>query len=251
MRTGSSEVVPGDLAEARSRFQAWRNRRKRAAAFPRDLWALAAKLATRYGISRTATVLGLDYYGLKKRVEEAGDQPQSSRPSFVELPLPVDRQAVSVRAGQRRRGHPARATGRLRRGRPRGPRRAASGTPADAADHAADEDPGRRRAGRFSPRHRWAGAALPGNPPARSVRRHGLRLPQSPGDGAEGAHVRWPGILALPQAAFPGPLSLVARGRGRTAAQRLAAHQLSVLLAAGNPTRTGAAADWRPVGPLA
>jgi transposase len=33
-------------------------------------------------------------------------------------------------------------------------------------------------------------------------------------------------------------------------AQRLAAHQLSVLLSAGNPTRTGAAADWRPVGPL-
>jgi transposase len=31
--------------------------------------------------------------------------------------------------------------------------------------------------------------------------------------------------------------------------QRLAAHQLSVLLAAGNPMRTGAAADWRPVGP--
>jgi transposase len=30
-------------------------------------------------------------------------------------------------------------------------------------------------------------------------------------------------------------------------AQRLAAHQLSVLLAAGDPTRTGAAADWRPV----
>jgi transposase len=34
-------------------------------------------------------------------------------------------------------------------------------------------------------------------------------------------------------------------------ALRLAAHQLSVLLAAGNPTHTGAAADWRPVGPLA
>jgi transposase len=34
-------------------------------------------------------------------------------------------------------------------------------------------------------------------------------------------------------------------------AQRLAAHQLSVLLAAGDPTRAGAAADWRPVGPLA
>lgn len=32
-------------------------------------------------------------------------------------------------------------------------------------------------------------------------------------------------------------------------AQRLAAHQLSVLLAAGDPTRAGTAADWRPVGP--
>jgi len=32
-------------------------------------------------------------------------------------------------------------------------------------------------------------------------------------------------------------------------AHRLAAHQFAVLLAAGNPTQTGAAADWRPVGP--
>jgi transposase len=33
------------------------------------------------------------------------------------------------------------------------------------------------------------------------------------------------------------------------ATQPLAARQLAVLLAAGNPTRTGAAPDWRPVGP--
>ena len=32
-------------------------------------------------------------------------------------------------------------------------------------------------------------------------------------------------------------------------AQRLAAHQLAVLLSAGDATRTGVAADWRPVGP--
>jgi transposase len=31
--------------------------------------------------------------------------------------------------------------------------------------------------------------------------------------------------------------------------QRLAAHQLTVLLSAGHPLRTGAAADWRSVGP--
>jgi transposase len=34
-------------------------------------------------------------------------------------------------------------------------------------------------------------------------------------------------------------------------ASRLAAHQLAALLSAGDPTHTGAAADWRPVGPLA
>jgi transposase len=33
-------------------------------------------------------------------------------------------------------------------------------------------------------------------------------------------------------------------------AQRLAAHQLYVLLSAGNPTHTATAPDWRPVGPL-
>ena len=31
--------------------------------------------------------------------------------------------------------------------------------------------------------------------------------------------------------------------------QPLAAHQLAVLFSAGDPTRTGAVADWRPVGP--
>ena len=37
--------------------------------------------------------------------------------------------------------------------------------------------------------------------------------------------------------------------RDGAATRRLAAHQLSVLFSAGNPDRTGAAADWRPVGP--
>src|ERR1700689_4278968 len=40
-------------------------------------------------------------------------------------------------------------------------------------------------------------------------------------------------------------------GEASEGAQRPAAHQLSVLLSAGEPPRTGAAADWRPVGPLA
>ena len=50
----------------------------------------------------------------------------------------------------------------------------------------------------------------------------------------------------LSQGRFPGWPS-----EAGDAAQRLAAPQLSVLLAAGDPTRTGAASDWRPVVPPA
>ena len=49
----------------------------------------------------------------------------------------------------------------------------------------------------------------------------------------------------LSQGRFPWWPSAPEKGAGR-----LAAHQLAVLLSAGDPTRTGAAADWRPVGPL-
>ncbi len=38
---------------------------------------------------------------------------------------------------------------------------------------------------------------------------------------------------------------------GDNGSQRVAAHELSVLFSAGNPTRAGAAPDWRPVGPRA
>jgi hypothetical protein len=38
-------------------------------------------------------------------------------------------------------------------------------------------------------------------------------------------------------------------GQGDEAAQSLAAHQLSVLLAAGNPSAAQAPPEWRPVGP--
>jgi hypothetical protein len=83
--------LPKDLVRARSRFQAWRWRRKAGARIPQPLWALAVRLVRTHGISRTAAALRLDYYSLKKRVEEAGDpDPAPSRgPAFVELPSPV------------------------------------------------------------------------------------------------------------------------------------------------------------------
>jgi hypothetical protein len=89
MGTRERGVLSADLAQALSRFQAWRGRRQAGGRIPQHLWALAVRLVTKHGVSRTAVALGLDYYSLKKRAEEADDQPPSTHPAFVELPSPV------------------------------------------------------------------------------------------------------------------------------------------------------------------
>lgn len=81
--------LPADLLQARSRFQAWRGRRKVGERIPRSLWTLAVRLAKVHGVSRTAAALGLDYYSVQKRVEAAATPPQSGQPAFVELTSPV------------------------------------------------------------------------------------------------------------------------------------------------------------------
>ncbi len=82
-------MLPPDLARGRSQFQAWRGRRQAGGRIPQRLWALAVRLVTKHGISSTAAALGLDYYSLKERSEQAADRPVSSGPAFVELPAPV------------------------------------------------------------------------------------------------------------------------------------------------------------------
>ena len=47
------------------------------------------RLAKAHGVSRTAAVLGLDYYRLKERAEPAASEPQPSGSAFVELTSPV------------------------------------------------------------------------------------------------------------------------------------------------------------------
>ena len=89
MRAHARGTLPKDLMRERTRFQAWRGRRKAGVRIPQPLWALAVRLVRTYGVSRTAAVLGLDYYGLKKRAEAAASRPQASGPAFVELPTPV------------------------------------------------------------------------------------------------------------------------------------------------------------------
>jgi hypothetical protein len=81
--------LPSDLAQGRSRFQAWREQRTGRGRIPRALWALSVRLAKAHGISRTAVALGLDYYSLKERARAAVSGPPASSPAFVELPAPV------------------------------------------------------------------------------------------------------------------------------------------------------------------
>jgi hypothetical protein len=81
--------LPESLCQAARRFAEWRDQRS-GRAIPEELWALAADLASRHGVSRTARALRVQYYDLKKRVPPASG---SSTPpgrsgggaSFVEI----------------------------------------------------------------------------------------------------------------------------------------------------------------------
>ena len=80
--------IPTPLARGRDRFEAWRRRRKEGTRIPNKLWSLAVKLVDIHGLNRTASVLGLDYYSLKKRVEARNSDSTSVPPAFIELSPP-------------------------------------------------------------------------------------------------------------------------------------------------------------------
>jgi hypothetical protein len=91
MRTSKPQADPPRLEALRRRFKQWRRSRKIGSRIPETLWAAAVKLAEAYGTYRTAKTLGLDYYGLKKRLEEKPARPARKAvavggASFVELP---------------------------------------------------------------------------------------------------------------------------------------------------------------------
>ena len=89
MGTSKHRPLPPDLERGLRRFEAWRRRRKPRSRIPQPLWEMAARLAKAHGLSRTATVLRLDYYSLRARVEADATQLQSDSPAFVELTPPI------------------------------------------------------------------------------------------------------------------------------------------------------------------
>ena len=70
MSAKKTDALPARLKDLRRRFELWRRTRKVRSRIPEPLWAAAVKLAGRNGIHRTAKALRVDYYALKKRVEQ-------------------------------------------------------------------------------------------------------------------------------------------------------------------------------------
>jgi len=83
MPTRKRSQNPASLLRLGERFATWRQTRRSGQRIPESLWKSAVKLAGRHGLNRTAQALNLDYYSLKKRVDEASSPAKSA---FVELP---------------------------------------------------------------------------------------------------------------------------------------------------------------------
>jgi hypothetical protein len=83
----SSHLIPTEVERVRQRFERWRRTRKKRSPIPERLWQAAVQIAGNYGVNKTARALGLDYYGLKKRVDSgSGDRAveKGAIGSFVE-----------------------------------------------------------------------------------------------------------------------------------------------------------------------
>jgi hypothetical protein len=80
------------LEGVRARFDRWRGAHIVRSRFPDSLWAAAVKMVRTYGICRTARALRVDYYSLKRRVEQdsaAADLHEGGGgATFLELPPP-------------------------------------------------------------------------------------------------------------------------------------------------------------------
>ena len=91
MKHRSKSPLPTKLTQGLKCFERWRGKQKPRTRLPDHLWALATELAREFGLNPTASLLRLDYYGLKKRLERPGLDPASptqANPSFLEL-LPI------------------------------------------------------------------------------------------------------------------------------------------------------------------
>jgi len=84
MRRKKRRAVPARLSQLEKRLTVWRKARTPGQRIPKSIWKSAAKLATEYGLSKTAVALKLNYECLRKHAEQANGESPSTTP-FVEL----------------------------------------------------------------------------------------------------------------------------------------------------------------------
>jgi hypothetical protein len=77
------------MEEIKKQFAVWRSKRRCRGPVPQELWEAAMGLAKDYPPARIARVLGLDYGGLKRRIQARGEQGCMREEShhFIELSL--------------------------------------------------------------------------------------------------------------------------------------------------------------------
>jgi hypothetical protein len=92
MGSKKAEDLSIRLEGVRRRFERWRRTRRFRSRVPESLWAAAVKMAGVCGVHRTARALRVDYYSLRKRVEqevvESGVS-EAGATAFVELASPA------------------------------------------------------------------------------------------------------------------------------------------------------------------
>jgi hypothetical protein len=90
MRSTATGAVGGDATRVREQLNLWRQDHSRRGRIPEVLWVEATRLAREHGIHKTARLLGLDYYALKKRLQAEPTPAMGgpSNPAFVELQPP-------------------------------------------------------------------------------------------------------------------------------------------------------------------
>ncbi|HUT59725.1 MAG TPA: hypothetical protein VNA25_17905 [Phycisphaerae bacterium] len=100
MNTKGTRDLPARLEGLRRRFDRWRRTRKVRSRIPEPLWVSAVKVAGTYGIHRTAKALRVDYYALKKRVEQTHDATTGKVPAGTRAitagKVPAERRAVTA-----------------------------------------------------------------------------------------------------------------------------------------------------------
>ncbi len=69
MSTLKTRALPPRLDAVRGRFKQWRRTRKIGSRIPESLWAAAVKLAEAYGLNAIVKALSIDYYSLKRRLD--------------------------------------------------------------------------------------------------------------------------------------------------------------------------------------